>query len=388
MMRPLLPGRTIGILGSGQLGRMLAVAARRYGYRIHVYSPDCDTPAGQVADEEFCRPYDDRDGLEAFARRVDVVTFEFENVPLATAEHVTKFAPVQPGLLALGTAQHRIREKTFLRNSHLPTPRFAAVLKAADLPEALAITGLPAVLKTAASGYDGKGQQIVRSLAEAEEAWRGLGEQPLIAEQFIEFACEVSVVGVRSARGDFRYYGPIRNEHRRHILDLASCPAELPLPVATSAIEITRSILEGLEAVGVVCVEFFVTGRDEVLVNEIAPRPHNSGHLTIEAHETCQFEQQLRAICNLPLGSTRQRRPAAMANLLGDLWQSGEPRWMAALKARQTRLHLYGKHAATSGRKMGHLTALGRTVADARDRVQRIRERLRPVLPSGERGHS
>lgn len=385
MIRPLMPGATIGVLGSGQLGRMLALAARRWGYRLLVYSPDAETPAGQVADREFCAAYDDLDAIAEFARRCDVVTFEFENVPLAATEAVERHAPVRPGGRVLHTTQHRIREKTFLRGAGLPTARFATIDSEEQLEGALAVTGLPAVLKTAAWGYDGKGQRLVKTLDEARRAWVELHRQPLIAEQFVEFTGEVSVVAARGADGRCVEYGPIANLHRRHILDVSLCPAGLPPATAARAVEMARVIVERLEVVGVLCVEFFVRGDGELLVNELAPRPHNSGHLTIDAHRSSQFEQQMRAICGMPLGSPRQLRPAAMVNLLGDVWQPGPPRWDAAVRDPQVALHLYGKLDARPGRKMGHLTAVASTVDEARRRALAARRRLNAVTPETDR---
>ncbi len=373
MNRVLGPGSTIGILGGGQLGRMLALVARRLGYALHVYTPEANSPAGQVADVTHTGSYDDLDAVARFAQQVDVVTFEFENVPLATVEAAERHAPVRPGAQVLYTTQHRLREKQFLWDAGIRTARFASITAAEQIPQALAHVGFAAILKTATFGYDGKGQRRVASLAEAEQAWRDLGHQPLIAEEFVRFTHEVSVVAVRGGDGRFDHYGPIHNLHRRHILDLSICPAELPPTLACQAVEIARTIVDRLNVVGVLCVEYFVTAQGELLVNELAPRPHNSGHLTIEAHRTSQFEQQLRAICGLPLGSTRQLRPAAMANLLGDLWEDGEPNWERLLADRGSYLHLYGKEVAQPGRKMGHLTVVGPTSASAARRARALR---------------
>lgn len=366
MIAPILPGATLGILGGGQLGRMLALAARRMGYRVQVMTTESDAPCSQVADNTICGPLEDMDAIARFAAGVDVVTLEFENIPYETVQAIERFAPVRPGGHVLHTTQHRLREKSFLRDHHLPTPRFASITNSTELASALETTGLPAILKTAAWGYDGQGQRAVRSLDEAGAAWKELKEQPLIAEQFVDFECELSVVGARGADGQFAYYGPILNDHQRHILDVSSCPADFPPSVIHDAIQIARAVFEQLDVVGVLCVEFFLTKSGQLLINELAPRPHNSGHLTIEGHATSQFEQQLRAVCGLPLGATTQWQPAAMANLLGDLWETGEPRWEAALARPATYLHLYGKHTARPGRKMGHLTALADDAAEAK----------------------
>jgi len=368
-----LPGATLGILGSGQLGRMLALEARRLGYRVQVFSPERDTPAGQVADREHVADYADLDAVRAFARAVDVVTYEFENVPAATAHAALECAPLRPGPHALHIAQNRQREKDFLRAAGLPVPRYRPVASLADLAPGLDHVGVPAVLKTAASGYDGKGQVKVERREDAGAAWDAIGQQPAVLEAWVPFERELSVVAARGLDGAFAHYGVIENTHANHILDVSIAPAAVPLTVLAQAVEISRAVLEKLEVVGVLCVEFFLTRDNELLVNEIAPRPHNSGHFTLDACATSQFEQQLRAVCGLPLGSPAQPRPAAMANLLGDLWANGEPDWAAALAVPGLRLHLYGKRQPRPGRKMGHLTAVG---DDARERVVHARALL------------
>jgi len=361
MNQVILPGATLGVLGSGQLGRMFAVAARRMGYRVHVLSPDDDTPAGQIADVEINASYDDLDAVAKFARGVSVVTFEFENVPSATTEAAERFAPVRPRGAVLHATQNRLREKRFLQTIGVPTTPFAAVRSVADLAQAVEALRLPAVLKTADWGYDGKGQRMLRPGDELATAWNSLATTEAILEAFVDYECELSVVGARGLNGDVALYGPIHNEHRNHILDVSHCPAALPDGVATSALEIGRAVLEALDVVGVLCVEMFLARDGRLLVNELAPRPHNSGHLTIDAHVSCQFEQQVRAVCGLPLGSARQLTPAAMVNLLGDLWRNGDPAWARACAAPEVKLHLYGKQQARPGRKMGHLTALAPT---------------------------
>jgi 5-(carboxyamino)imidazole ribonucleotide synthase len=377
MTTPIIPpGATLGVLGSGQLGRMFAIAARRLGYRVHVLSPDTDTPTGQVADVEINAPYDDLDAIARFAQGVSVVTFEFENVPADTTAACERFAPVRPGGNVLHVSQHRLREKTFLHAAGVPVTPFAPVRSIAELHLAIAQLHLPGVLKTAAWGYDGKGQRLVRSPEEAVEAWEALGEEEAIYEAFIPFECEISVVGARGIDGRFVYYGPLRNSHAHHILDLSIVPAGVSERTAAAAIEITREVFERLEVVGVLCVEFFVTPQGDVMINELAPRPHNSGHLTIDAHVTCQFEQQVRAVCGLPLGSTALHRPAAMANILGDLWGAAPPRWEQALAYDEVKLHLYGKADPRNGRKMGHLTALADSAHEAALRVAAARSAL------------
>lgn len=373
--RPVLPGATIGVLGAGQLGRMFALAARRMGYRVHVYSPDVDSPAGQVADVEIAAAYDDLDAIRTFARHVDVVTFEFENVPAATAEAAAAFAPVRPSGTVLHVAQQRAREKAYLADKGFPVTPFAYIREEADVATGVAKVGTPAVLKTARFGYDGKGQVKVGSADEARAAWEELDRSEAVLEAFIPFEKEVSVVSARGLTGWTATYGLIENTHARHILDTSTLPAGVPAAVERRAAEIARGLLESLDVVGVLCVEFFLTTAGELLINELAPRPHNSGHLTIEACMTSQFEQQLRAVCGLPAGATELLRPAAMANLLGDLWQHGEPHWAAACLPGVS-LHLYGKSEARVGRKMGHLTALADTATHARDLALRARGAL------------
>ncbi len=370
----ILPGATVGVLGSGQLGRMFAIAARRMGYRVHTFSPEYDTPTGQVADLEVTAAYDDLDKVREFARGVSVVTFEFENVPAATAEAAAEHAEVRPGGSVLHTTQNRLREKAFLAGAGFPVAPFAAVRSAEELRRALEEIGSPAVLKTADWGYDGKGQ--VKIDGNAEAAWESLKTGEAILEAFVDFEREVSVVAARGTDGSFAHFGVLANDHRNHILDITVSPAPVPPRVEKEAVEIARGILEGLGVVGVLCVEMFLTRDGRLLVNELAPRPHNSGHLTFDACVTSQFEQQLRAICGLPLGSTELLRPAAMANLLGDLWSGGEPDWAAACRFPEVKLHLYGKAAARPGRKMGHLTALAGTPEEARARVIAAREAL------------
>lgn len=372
-----LPGGTIGVLGSGQLGRMLALAARRMGYRVHTYSPDTDSPTGQVADLEVTGAYDDLDAIRRFASSVDVVTMEFENVSAAAASAAAEVALVRPSGAALHTTQQRAREKAFLSAHGLPVTPWVRVTSAEALRAALAVVGVPAIVKTAAFGYDGKGQQRVHGEDEAAAVWARLGGGEAVVEQVVDFVCEVSVVAARGVDGTMVDYGAVENVHQHHILHLTKAPAGVSAQVAAEASALTRRVMEALDYVGVLCVEFFVTRDGRLLVNEIAPRPHNSGHYTMEACATSQFEQQVRAVCGLPLGSTAQVRPAAMINLLGDVWASGEPRWADVLAMPGVALHLYGKAEPRAGRKMGHLTVVADTAADAVARVTRAYEVLR-----------
>jgi len=355
---------------------MFAIAARRMGYRVHTFSPDKETPTGQVADREVYAPYEDLDALAKFAQNVDVVTFEFENVPSAASECVARIVPVRPGGQVLHITQNRLREKTFLRSQGVPTAPFETVRNLDELEAAIARIGTPAVLKTAGFGYDGKGQAVIRQPSDAAAAWQAIGAVEAVLEGFIDFAGEVSVVAARGLAGDFAHYGVVENIHRNHILDVSIADAALPPQLTAEAVEIARTLLEALDVVGVLCVEFFVTRDQRLLVNELAPRPHNSGHFTFDACITSQFEQQVRAVCGLPLGATDLLRPAAMANLLGDIWSEGEPNWAAACSDPDVKLHLYGKAEPRPGRKMGHLTAFGQTRDQAKAKVVAARDAL------------
>lgn len=376
MTRVIGPGAALGVLGSGQLGRMFAIAARRMGYRVHTFSPADDTPTGQVADVEVTASYDDLDALRAFARHVDVVTFEFENVPIEAIGAIEEHAPVRPSGAALHTAQQRAREKTFLADRGIPTAPFMAAATLDELWHAVAQIGSPSIIKTAAFGYDGKGQHRVTTPADVEHIWTAIGHQEAVVEKVISLQAEISVIAARGLDGDVVEYPLFENRHRNHILDVTTAPARIPQAMAAQAVEITRTILEELQYVGVLCVEFFLSTDGELLVNEIAPRPHNSGHLTFDAAVTSQFEQQVRAICGLPLGSAELLRPAAMANLLGDLWIDGEPNWVAATRFPDVKLHLYGKDDPRPGRKMGHLTVTAKTAQEAQDRAIAARDAL------------
>jgi 5-(carboxyamino)imidazole ribonucleotide synthase len=363
---------------------MFAMAARRLGYRVHTLAPEHDTPTGQIADVEVKASYDDLDRVREFARNVDVVTLEFENVSSLAVAAAEQHAIVRPNGRALAVTQHRLRERTFLQRQGLPVARFAQVDSEGALADAVRSVGRPAVLKTVTLGYDGKGQAFVGVDSDPLEAWTTLGRREAMFEAFVDLEREISVVGVRAVDGSISHFGPIENAHRNHILDVSVMPSDVSPPIAQQAIDATRTVLEALDYIGVLCVEFFVTRQGALLVNELAPRPHNSGHLTFDACRTSQFEQQLRAICGLPLGSPELLQPAAMVNLLGDLWSAGEPNWPAALRQPDVKLHLYGKAEPRPGRKMGHLTVLAPTPEEARARAIAARELLRPV-PSNAR---
>ncbi len=376
MNQVILPGATIGVLGSGQLGRMFALAARRLGYRVHTYSPHYDTPTGQVADREVQAPYEDLDAVAKFASEVDVVTFEFENIPLVTAEAAATRAAVRPSGAVLHIAQNRIREKGTLTKAGIAVTPYWEIRSLDQLQAALAEANGSAVLKTAGWGYDGKGQVRIDQPDQAAAAWKAVDSEEAVLEQWVDFQQEVSVVAARGLDGQMANYGVIHNDHCNHILDVSIAPADVSSKVEHEAVEIAYAVLELLDVVGVLCVEFFVTTDEQLLVNELAPRPHNSGHLTWDACMTGQFEQQLRAICGLPLGSTEYVRAAAMANLLGEQWQNGTPDWAAACALPGVHLHLYGKQEARVGRKMGHITALADTPSEASSLALQAREML------------
>ena len=379
---PLLPGATLGVFGGGQLGRMFVHAAQRMGYRVHVFSTHHGSPAGIVADHEHVGALSDPRSVASFAFSVDAATLEFENVPTESIAVAERHTIVRPGSHVLHTTQHRVREKTFLRDTAgVPVGPFAPVNSLEELRAAADELGLPAVLKTAQMGYDGKGQRVLQEPADLEPAWEAIGPGECILEAFVDFQREVSMLVARGADGACEFYGPIENEHANHILDVSVLPA--PGTTAAAGVEaerIARLVAEGLNAVGLICIELFDCADGVLLVNEIAPRPHNSGHLTIEGCRSSQFEQQVRALAGLPLGSSAGVAPAAMANLLGDLWfdSAGAPRepdWSAALAAGAS-LHLYGKESARPGRKMGHLTLLADSPEAAREQARTARQAL------------
>jgi len=385
-LAPILPGGTLGILGGGQLGAMFAMAARRMGYRVEAISDVADCPAAIHCDRLHVGPYTDTALLARVAAECDVVTFEFENIPAEAGRALAAAVPVRPSPDVLFTTQDRAREKTFLTQHGFACAPYRIVASLDELRGAVADLGLPGVLKTAAFGYDGKGQMKLLAPPDIDAAWATLGAGPdgprqLVLEGFIDFDCEISVVAARGTDGVVAVFPPSRNAHANHILDVSSVPARLADSIIDEAVATTGRILQTLGVIGVACVEFFVTKDGRVLVNEIAPRTHNSGHLTIEACETSQFEQQVRAVCGLPLGSTRLRSPSAMANLLGDCWPLAadgsrrDPDWAAAVEVPGVWLHLYGKREARSGRKMGHLTALADTVEEAVEKVTIDRRR-------------
>lgn len=376
------PGATIGILGGGQLGKMMSQSAKQMGYRVHVFTNIEDSPAGQVSDREWVGAFEDIAKVQAFAQAVDVVTIETENIPVPTLQAISEFASACPGAKALEVSQNRGLEKTFCQQLDIPTCEFRLVRSWKELNEACQ-TIMPGVLKTTRGGYDGKGQVIIRDASEARSAWEALNADECILEAWVEYDFEFSVVAARSARGDVVAYPSIRNEHRNHILDVSHAPSGLAEHLDQQAMQRTCKLLESLEAVGVLTVEFFCCG-ETLLVNEMAPRPHNSGHLTIEGHVTSQFEQHIRAVCGLNLGATDLLHPTSMANLLGDEWSQGEPDWDSALAVENLKLHLYGKETPKPGRKMGHMTSFSQTVEKAVANVLQARKVLSNESPELE----
>jgi len=355
---PLLPGATLGIVGGGQLGRMMALEARRMGYRVAVLDPDPAGPAAQVADMAIGARFDDADAARQLARHCQVVTLDLEHVPAAVVREVERICPVRPSASVMATVQDRLVQRQFLARYGLPQVRFAPVGAPSDLPNAARTVGFPCVLKTRTQGYDGKGQARATVPGELEEAFAAIGARPAVMEEFVDFEREISVLVARATTGEIAFYPIPENLHRRHILFLSRVPAALPDSTVREAHEIGAAIAEHLGHVGMLAVELFLTKDGRLLVNEIAPRTHNSGHYTFGASATSQFEQHVRAVCGLPLGDTRLLSPAAMLNLLGDLWASGEPDWSVVFRHPEARLHLYGKKRASPGRKMGHVLVL------------------------------
>jgi 5-(carboxyamino)imidazole ribonucleotide synthase len=375
MSRVYLPGSVIGVMGGGQLGRMFAVAARRMGYRVHVYTPEQNGPAAQFADAATEADYLDENAVRRFAMSVDLVTFEFENIPAETVSWCAFHRETRPNGKVLEIAQHRLREKTFLAENGFPVPQFRAVKTRAELESAVELIGRSAILKTAAFGYDGKGQQTIAS-RKLDDVWSTRAGDELVLERAIDFEKEISVIVARDPHGNVATFPIAENIHRHHILDVSVVPAKVSEAVAHEAVGLACAIAEKLDVIGLLAVEMFVDQSGRVLVNELAPRPHNSGHWSIEGCLTSQFEQHVRAVCGLKLGPIDLLRPAAMANLLGEIWQNREPDWEAALAVLAVHLHLYGKSEPRPRRKMGHLTALANTTEEAVERVREARERL------------
>jgi len=352
-----LPGATLGMLGGGQLGRMFTIAARNLGYEVMVLDPDPDSPAGQIASKHLCTDYQDAAALEQLATTCSAVSTEFENVPAAVMEWLAGRCVVRPAASAVRITQDRIHEKTFLREQDFPTAAFAVVRSESDIAGGLQVTGAPALLKVSRFGYDGKGQFRIDDAKSAIAAWKSIAGEACVLERMVPLDVELSVVLARSADGEVLFWPAGENTHRDGILDTTMVPARVDATLVNQANRMAREIAVALEYVGVMAVEFFVS-EGRLLVNEIAPRPHNSGHYTLDACVTDQFSQQVRALCGLPLGETRLLSPVVMVNLLGDIWSSGQPDWPAVLALPGVKLHLYGKRAARPGRKMGHINCL------------------------------
>lgn len=372
------PGATLGVLGGGQLGRMFAMRAQSMGYRVVVLDPDRASPTGAVADRHLCADYDDAAALDELARSAAAVTTEFENVPASSLRRLTERCLISPPVEALATAQDRITEKEFLRDNGFATAAFGVVRSPADLDAALVIAGLPALLKTSRLGYDGKGQATVDSAADAAAAWERFGRVPCLLERRLELELELSVVLARGRSGRSAAFPVAENRHQDGILDTSVVPARISPEMAAQARQLAEAVAEAMEYVGVLGVELFVADGGRLFVNEMAPRPHNSGHYTIDACLPDQFEQQVRTLCDLPLVAPVLLSPVAMVNLLGDLWTGGEPAWAAALERPGVRLHLYGKAAARPGRKMGHLNCVAPTADAALEKALEARGALRP----------
>lgn len=378
----ILPGSTLGVLGGGQLGRMFAQAAQTLGYRVHVYEPQADCPAGAVANREFNAPYTDEAALAEFARGCDVVTYEFENIPAAPLRQIEGLTRLHPRPGVLEICQNRLREKTWLQRNGFPHVPFAEVTAGGDLAAAVRRIGCPCVIKTADFGYDGKGQQKVMDEATLEQVVTQFAGQHVVVERFVDFSCELSVVVARAASGESRAFPVAENIHTNHILDFSIVPARVNDAIRCEAEELGRAIATRMDVVGLLAIELFLTADGRLLVNELAPRPHNSGHYTLDACMTSQFEQHVRAVCDLPLGNPALASPVVMVNILGDAWQwaqgrvAGAPNWAALLADAKTKLHLYGKKEPRIGRKMGHFTVRDADVAVALERARTLKTAL------------
>ncbi len=369
------PGATIGILGGGQLGRMTAMAARTLGYNVHVLDPDANCAASGVVDRVVAARFDDVDAAAELARACDVVTLEIEQIAVAALEAAARFAPVRPGAAVLSVVQDRALQKQWLASNGFPVGAYREVRSAADLRDAAVALG-PLFVKSCRGGYDGRSQARVATPDEAADVWQSLGGRHSVAEKALELHAELSVMVARRPSGEVRVFPPALNFHERQILAWSAIPADLPTDVLSRADEIARGIATAFQLEGLLAVELFLLADGALLVNELAPRPHNSFHETEVACSTSQFEQLVRAVCDLPLGDPRVLRPGAIVNLFGELWSAGPPRFDLALAEPGVRLHLYGKHGARAGRKMGHLSATGDTPADALARVRAAARRL------------
>lgn len=377
------PGNTIGIFGGGQLGRMSGIAARRMGFGVSIFEPAAHCPAGAVADHEFNAPYEDENALDAFLKTADVLTYEFENIPTSAIEYALKQKPLHPSAEVLHICQNREREKNFLRRAGIPHAAFAVVASAQELGSAIGSIGCPCVLKTADFGYDGKGQiKITEPPADIAALWDSFEASRGVLEAWVPFERELSVIVARNETGESAVFPVSENIHTDHILDYSIVPARIPESIQADAVDLARQIAAELSLTGLLAVELFLTGDGKLLVNELAPRPHNSGHFTFDACVTSQFEQHVRSVCDLPLGSTRLLSPVVMVNILGQAWAAGPPDWARLLKEPGLKLHLYGKAEARFGRKMGHFCLLDESISTALDRARKLRPLVFPELHS------
>ena len=374
--KPVMPGNMLGVLGGGQLGRMFTLVAHQMGYKVTIVDPDKDSPAGRIADKHLCTQYDDLETLGWLTNNCAAVTTEFENVPANVLRELSSSLIVSPAAEAVEIAQNRIKEKTFLRDNGLDTAPFHPINNTADIKAACQQLPGATILKTARLGYDGKGQAVCSTPADVEQAFLAMGQLPCILEQRINIDIEISIILARGFDGQTACFPLAENTHKNAILDYTIAPARIDEKLKQEALTFATNLAQAMNYVGVLAVELFITTEGKVLINEIAPRPHNSGHYTQDATSSCQFEQQLRVLCRLPLGSTYLREPAVMINLLGDLWSSGEPDWATVLKDPHVKLHLYGKNTPKPGRKMGHLTYLSESTERAFTRAMAIQQSL------------
>jgi 5-(carboxyamino)imidazole ribonucleotide synthase len=372
----ILPNATLGVLGGGQLGRMFTLAAYSMGYRVVVLDPDPHSPAGLIADQHIKANYHDHAALQLLGDECAAITTEFENVPAESMEYLEKFCAVRPNAEAVRIAQDRIREKTFVQDHGLATAAFAAIYEDADIIAAIEVLNAPLLMKTASLGYDGKGQIQVNTLAEARAAFEQLGNTTCVLEEMVDLEREISVILARSVNGQTSVYPVGENRHVNGILDTTIVPATLDANLGEKAIDMATRLADSIDYCGILAVEFFCTRQGELLINELATRPHNSGHYTVDACATSQFEQQVRMMCGLPPADTQMLSPVVMTNLLGDIWTDGEPDWQQVFNESQAHLHLYGKKEARPGRKMGHINCLAGDVEQALAITARIRSAL------------
>lgn len=375
-MKHILPDAMLGIIGGGQLGRMFTMAARAMGYRVTVLEPDRDSPAGSLADVHLCAPYDDPGALDQLAKSCVAVTTEFENVPAGCLSRLAEGVKVSPAAEAVSIAQDRIDEKAYIRGAGLGVAPYLPIRTAQDFEQPLHAY-LPGILKLARLGYDGKGQIRVRTAEEAKNAFNELGQKPCVLERLLDLKTEVSVIVARTGPGEVTTFPVAENQHEAGILDISIVPARVAPEVAVEARRMALHLADAMDYVGVLAVEFFVLQGDELVINEIAPRPHNSGHYTLDATLTSQFEQQVRTLCGLPPGETRLLSPVVMVNLLGDIWRDDAPAWDKLLSQPNVMLHIYGKKSARIGRKMGHFNVLAESVDLALEQANRLKNQLK-----------